>query len=293
MPITETLALALPFVLAGVVVLALQKLARETPLSAIAGPLVALGIAATLALLVGAPSIPPANAAEWTWVALVLGGLLALVPGVPGALLVGVTALGSTLALARPLFASDDRTLAIVGAVLLGVGAAANAHAPGRDDTGARARTGGIAVLFLALGLTLALSGSIRYAFLAFGAGLALGGLTLASLFVDGALGRAPLAMGASLYAVIASMGVLYVETPLLSKGALLVAPLALAGVTPFVERALANTASSNTASSNTALSNKRRARVLAGAIAVLVPFVVAVVAAALAFEPDPYASYR
>lgn len=257
---------------------ATKKIASTVPLARIAGPLVTVGVAATLALLVGTPSLPPANAAEWTWVALVFGALLPLVPGRPGAILVGIVALGSTIALARPLLDGDDRTLALVAASLLGAGALINAHRPGVDDTGSRARTGGLAVLFLALGLTLALSGSIRYAFLAFGAGLALGGLTLAGLLVDGALGRAPLAMGVTLYAVIASMGALYVETPMVAKGALLVGPLALALVTPPLERVL---------------DKKPRARVFAGALAVLVPFIVAVVAAALAFEPDPYAAYR
>jgi len=278
MPVAETLALVLPFVLAGVGVFAAKKFARGVRLAALAGPLVALALASTLSLLVGAPALPPTNAAEWTWVALAFGGLLALVPGAPGSVLVGGVALGSTLALSRPLLASDDARLAVVAALVLGVGAGWNAHRTAPSDVGARARTGGIAVLFLALGLTLAFSGSIRYAFLAFGAGLALGGLTLAGLLVDGAFGRAPLSMGIALYAVIASMGVLYVETPMLSKVALITGPLALAGVTPLVERVL---------------SRRPRMQVLGGAVAVLLPFVVAVAAAALAFESDPYASYR
>lgn len=277
MPITETLALALPFVVTLVGALAGARLSRSpTFLDRAGGALVVVGAAATLALLVGAPHFPPSNAAEWTWVALALSPL-ALLPGVAGALGVGVVVGATVLALARPLLSGDDASLALGGALLLALGSSV-LLAPRQSTETERAHAGGIAVAFLGLGLALALSGSLRYAFLAFGAGLAVGGLTLASLFVAGRLGKLPLAAGASLYGVIASMGALYVETPVVTKGALLVAPLVLALATPVVARAL-----------------RTRARlvVLSGALAVLIPVVAALVPAALAYEPDPYAAYR
>lgn len=276
MPITETLALALPFVLPLVFVVVARKLAPRAALSTTGGALVVVGAALSLALLVGAPSLPPANAAEWTWVAFVLAPL-ALLPGVAGPILVGVVAGGTTLALARPLLSGDDASLAVGAALVLAIGASALV-APRQASETERARAGGLAVAFLGLGLALALSGSLRYAFLAFGVGLAVGGLTIASLLVDGRLGALPISLGATLYAVTASMGALYVETPVVTKGALLVAPLALALGTPVLARALrAHT----------------RLAVFAGALAVLVPVALALIPAALAYEPDPYAAYR